>query len=59
MNQSQLGGFPVPVRPTEMRMRYMTLIDNLRGIFSTAGMAVVRASALAAFLMSRPLDSAR
>ena len=62
INKTQLGGFPVPLPPIELQMRYERLVNRVRRLFSqskvtASGVSTPSGSALADALMSRLLGN--
>ena len=58
INKTQLGGFPVPLPPLELQMRYERLADKARGLFLRADVAAAGAATLSSSVMAKLLASA-
>ena len=59
INKTQLGGFSVPVPPTELQARYAELLAGAHSIAGAADGATARAAAVSASLMYRLLEDRR
>ena len=59
INKTQLGGFPVPLAPIELQMRYERVAAKARDAFMQADVASAGAAALSGSMMAKLLATSR